>query len=91
MTATDGEQTSAALVVAVDQAGRLRANGSSLAVEDDLVALARAIVAKNPGAEAVIVAARDVPYSIIVRTMDLLHRGRVTKISFAVAKNGTAF
>ncbi|MBI5536348.1 MAG: biopolymer transporter ExbD [Deltaproteobacteria bacterium] len=75
------------LAVDVSATGELRVNGAPIA-EERLKDAAREALSKAPEVRAVIRADASVTYGRVIRVMDLLKQGGISRIAFAVAPAG---
>lgn len=73
------------LVVTVDPSGRASIAGRA-ADDAAIVRAAREAHARDPNARAVIRASADATHGAVVRAMDALREGEVTRIAFAVER-----
>lgn len=81
--ATGGEQQ-VVFSVAVDAKGAMTVDSKPIATDQELLAKARAARANNPELRAVIRADAALNHGRVVRVMDLLKQGGVSKIAFGV-------
>jgi biopolymer transport protein ExbD len=65
--------------------GELKVNGTKLANDDAVLALAKEQLAKSADLRAVIRADTTVPHGRVIRVLDLLKQGGVSKIAFGVS------
>lgn len=65
--------------------GELKVNGTKLAGDDAILALAKEQLAKSADLRAVIRADTTVPHGRVIRVLDLLKQGGVSKIAFGVS------
>jgi biopolymer transport protein ExbD len=59
--------------------------GAQLRTEEELVAFAKEAAARDPQARIVIAADRGVQHGRVIRVMDLLKQGGISKFGFAVS------
>lgn len=82
--AGSGTETQTVLAVGLDDQGRLSVDKRLLANDDELLELAKKTLADHPEARAVLHADGRTPHAKVVRAMDLLRRGGLSRIAFAV-------
>jgi biopolymer transport protein ExbD len=81
-----GEQsTPTQLNIAISAKGEIQLNGSSTD-ESQLTAKVQEILVKNPDAQAVIAADKDVPHGKVVGVIDAIKTGGVTKFAISIDK-----
>ena len=82
--AGSGTETQTVLAVGLDDQGRLSVDKRLLANDDELLELAKKTLAEHPEARAVLHADGRTPHAKVVHAMDLLRRGGLSRIAFAV-------
>ena len=88
--ATNAAEVRTPLTLDLAADGRVLANGAPAESDAAIVALARAAHAQDAEVRAVVRADGSVPHARVIRAIDLLREGGVSKIAFAVASEGTA-
>jgi len=83
--AANGQDIQMIFGVELHQAGDIMVNGKKLPNDDAVLALAKEELAKTPDLRAVIRADTTVQHGRVIRVLDLLKQGGVSKIAFGVS------
>jgi biopolymer transport protein ExbD len=83
--AANGQDIQMIFGVELHQAGDIMVNGKKLPNDDAVLPLAREELAKTPDLRAVIRADTTVQHGRVIRVLDLLKQGGVSKIAFGVS------
>ena len=82
--AAKGEQVQLVFGVELREDGEIRVDGNKIDKEEDVLPLAKDALAKNKEMRAVIRADKTVQHGRVIRILDLLKQGGVSKIAFGV-------
>ena len=82
--AGSGTETQTVLAIGLDERGRLSVDKRPLGDDEELLAITKRTLAEHPEARAVLHADGRTAHADVVRAMDLLRRGGLSRIAFAV-------